>query len=190
MNIAVKPRAGQSKGRASRMPAAEWKTRVPSLGSKDVLVLRNRGLIACGRTIAEAFRRIYHLENACRLQLDVMATNRPFAPPPPAVCEQAARQWEAGAAGIGTGRDEATREWPAMPTRNFEFFPGVGMGPRLRGDDKNIEVSTLSEVPQVPLPSGFPQPPLTASPDSRALARGRQGGSAIQRRTGGLTFIL
>ncbi len=87
---------------------------VQNLGRNDVMILRNHGLIATGRTISEAFRRIYYLEIACRLQLDVMATGRPFAPPPPEVCEHTLKQWDEGAAAIGTGKDEHTREWPAL----------------------------------------------------------------------------
>jgi ribulose-5-phosphate 4-epimerase/fuculose-1-phosphate aldolase len=74
----------------------------------------NHGLIATGRTISEAFRRIYYLEIACRLQLDVMSSGRAFAPPPPEVCEHTLKQWDEGAAAIGTGKDEHTREWPAL----------------------------------------------------------------------------
>jgi ribulose-5-phosphate 4-epimerase/fuculose-1-phosphate aldolase len=92
----------------------EQKRLVASLSDKEVMILRNHGLLATGRSVAEAFRRIYYLEIACRLQLDVMATGRPFAPPPPEVCEHTHRQFEDGAAAIGTGKDQQTREWPAM----------------------------------------------------------------------------
>lgn len=92
----------------------EQKRLVASLGDKEVMILRNHGLLATGRSVAEAFRRIYYLEIACRLQLDVMATGRPFAPPPAEVCEHTHRQFEDGAAAIGTGKDQQTREWPAM----------------------------------------------------------------------------
>jgi len=87
---------------------------VANLGTKDVLILRNHGLLVTGRTVSEAFRRVYYLEIACRLQLDVMASGGAWAPPPPEVCEHTAKQWEEGAAAIGTGKDEQTREWPAM----------------------------------------------------------------------------
>jgi ribulose-5-phosphate 4-epimerase/fuculose-1-phosphate aldolase len=87
---------------------------VANLGDKDVMILRNHGLLVTGRTIPEAFRRLYYLELACQLQLDVMASGRPWAPPAPEVCEHTAQQWRDGAAGIGTGKDDTTREWPAM----------------------------------------------------------------------------
>ncbi len=87
---------------------------VASLGDKHTLILRNHGLLSTGRSVAEAFRRIFFLEQACRLQMDVLSTGRPFSPPAAAVVEHTAAQWEHGAAGIGTGQDEATREWPAL----------------------------------------------------------------------------
>ena len=73
---------------------------VANLGNKDVLILRNHGLLVTGRTVSEAFRRIYYLEIACRLQLDVMASGGSWSPPPPEVCEHTAKQWEEGAAAL------------------------------------------------------------------------------------------
>ncbi len=92
----------------------EQKRLVANLGEKDVMILRNHGLIATGRTISEAFRRLYYLELACRLQIDVMSAAQPWSPPPPEVCEHTAKQWDEGVASIGTGKDAQTREWPAL----------------------------------------------------------------------------
>ena len=61
------------------------------LGSADVLILRNHGLLSVGRTIAEAFLYLYRLESACRVQLDAMACGRLQYPPQEAV-ERSARQ--------------------------------------------------------------------------------------------------
>ncbi|HEY7608689.1 MAG TPA: class II aldolase/adducin family protein [Alphaproteobacteria bacterium] len=102
----------------------EQKRLAANLGDKDVMILRNHGLLATGRSVAEAFRRIYYLEIACRLQMDVMATGRPWAPPPPEVCEHTHRQFEEGAAAIGTGKDQETREWPAMLRLVDRKYPG------------------------------------------------------------------
>jgi len=43
------------------------------LGSANNLVLRNHGLLVCGKTIPEAFLNMYTLENTCRIQLDAQA---------------------------------------------------------------------------------------------------------------------
>ena len=56
---------------------------VSDLGHNDTLILRNHGLLVCGRTIPDAFNRMYFLENACRLQVDAMSAgvDLQFAPP-------------------------------------------------------------------------------------------------------------
>ncbi|WP_395686657.1 class II aldolase/adducin family protein [Caenimonas koreensis] len=43
------------------------------LGSANFLVLRNHGLLVCGKTIADAFLSMYTFENTCRIQLDAQA---------------------------------------------------------------------------------------------------------------------
>lgn len=90
---------------------AERQRLVADLGQRKAMILRNHGLLVCGRSVAEAFRMIYYLEQACRLQLDVMQTGRPIRLPPVAVREHTARQWEGGAASIG---GTTLREWPAL----------------------------------------------------------------------------
>jgi ribulose-5-phosphate 4-epimerase/fuculose-1-phosphate aldolase len=39
------------------------------LGSKNLMLLRNHGTLALGRTVAEAFLRMYFLERACTMQV-------------------------------------------------------------------------------------------------------------------------
>ena len=41
---------------------------VKSLGDKDVLILRNHGLLVCERDIPSAFRLMWHLQRACEVQ--------------------------------------------------------------------------------------------------------------------------
>lgn len=43
------------------------------LGDKYVMIMRNHGLLACGRTAAEAFYYHYFLEMACKIQVDVLS---------------------------------------------------------------------------------------------------------------------
>ncbi len=46
---------------------------VDNLGDCEVMIMRNHGLLACGRTIAQAFTNIYRLELACETQLRALA---------------------------------------------------------------------------------------------------------------------
>ena len=56
------------------MRAGEKVRLASDLGDKSLLILRNHGLLTCGRTIAEAFFNMYTLNEACRIQVDLMAT--------------------------------------------------------------------------------------------------------------------
>jgi len=64
------------------------------LGAKKAMVLRNHGLLTCGRDCAEAFSLMYQLELACRVQMDVLAANAKARIPADAVAEKAASQLE------------------------------------------------------------------------------------------------
>lgn len=44
-----------------------------SLGEKTAMILSNHGLLVAGRTVPEAFLRLYRLERACQVQLDAAA---------------------------------------------------------------------------------------------------------------------
>lgn len=89
----------------------ERKRLVANLGDKRAMILRNHGLLTAGRSVAEAFRLLYYLEQACQVRLDALHTGRPICLPPVSVREHTARQWESGAAGIGA---TTLREWPAL----------------------------------------------------------------------------
>ncbi len=91
---------------------ADEQTRlVRDLGDKRIMILRNHRLLACRRTIPEAFRLIFYFERACRRQLEVLATRAKLSLPDDALAAYTARQWEDGAGAIGGG-GELTREWP------------------------------------------------------------------------------
>ena len=47
-----------------------------SLGDNRAMILRNHGLLVVGRTIPEAFIRLYRLERASQIQLDAAAAGR------------------------------------------------------------------------------------------------------------------
>ncbi|MGE0152497.1 MAG: class II aldolase/adducin family protein [Reyranellaceae bacterium] len=89
----------------------ERKSLVADLGRRSVMILRNHGVLTCGRSVSEAFRLMYYLEQACRLQIEMMATGGRLRLPPAEVMEHTAQQWEGGAANIGTVE---SREWPAL----------------------------------------------------------------------------
>ncbi len=81
------------------------------LGPHSVLVLRNHGLLACGRTIGAAFNTMYWLENACKAQVDVFASGREFTLPPLELARRMARRYGPGGE---TKAEFGTLEWPAL----------------------------------------------------------------------------
>ena len=80
------------------------------LSDRWLMIMQNHGLLAAGRSVAEAFYYLYTLENACKVQVDVMASGArivtPSAPvlqaladynrpPKDAPAEFVTRSWEA-----------------------------------------------------------------------------------------------
>src|SRR5690606_3866576 len=50
-----------------------------ALGDKQILFMKNHGVLAVGDTVAQAYRRLYKLERVCRAQILAMSTGRPLA---------------------------------------------------------------------------------------------------------------
>jgi len=88
---------------------AERERLVHDLGSHHALILRNHGLLTLGRTVREAFERMYYLEMACQIQIDALAGGSAPNLPPPEVARKVAGQFE------NPGRTPvADRDWPAL----------------------------------------------------------------------------
>ncbi|MBR0679154.1 class II aldolase/adducin family protein [Roseomonas eburnea] len=58
---------------------------VKDLGTHNAMILRNHGLLVCGRNVAEAFLNIYYLERACQAQISAMAGGAELVLPPESV---------------------------------------------------------------------------------------------------------
>src|SRR5262244_4065090 len=84
------------------------------IGQHPVLVLRNHGLLATGRNVAEAFSFTYHFERSAEAQLKIMAAlaaGAKIVMPSPETCERQAAQF---ANAVNTPRLGGQREWPAL----------------------------------------------------------------------------
>jgi len=85
-----------------------------SIGNHAVLVLRNHGLLATGRNVAEAFSLTYHFERSAEAQLKIQAaagSGARIVVPSPETCERQAAQF---ANSGNTPRLGGQREWPAL----------------------------------------------------------------------------
>ena len=79
-----------------------------SLGAKQVMLLRNHGLLVAGRSIREAFDLMYYLERACQIQVKLQCSGAEIVTVAPAVAEQVAQVFES------PGRKATERDWPAL----------------------------------------------------------------------------
>jgi len=83
-----------------------------SIGNHPVLVLRNHGLLATGRNVAEAFSSTYHFERSAEAQLKIQAATASGAKiviPSDETCERQAAQFSGN-----MPRLQGQREWPAL----------------------------------------------------------------------------
>lgn len=48
------------------------------LGDKDIVFMKNHGVLVTGETVAQAYRRLYKLERVCRAQILALGTGRPL----------------------------------------------------------------------------------------------------------------
>jgi ribulose-5-phosphate 4-epimerase/fuculose-1-phosphate aldolase len=87
----------------------ERKRLIANLGDAHVMLLRNHGLLAVGKSVAEAFNNMYRLERACRTQLLAQAANDRMLLPPAAVIEKTNRLYRPE-----VRRPMGVLEWPAM----------------------------------------------------------------------------
>jgi ribulose-5-phosphate 4-epimerase/fuculose-1-phosphate aldolase len=79
-----------------------------NLGDKYVLILRNHGLLTCGRTVREAFDLMYYLQRSCEAQVVAQSTGAELILGDDAVAEKVAKQFEK------PGRPSSKKDWPAL----------------------------------------------------------------------------
>jgi ribulose-5-phosphate 4-epimerase/fuculose-1-phosphate aldolase len=88
---------------------AEQEVLVKDLGNSDAMVLRNHGLLTCGRSVGEAFNWMHRMELSCRAQLAAMACNTPLQQVSAQVLEETFQNYQPN-----TRRPYGVMEWPAL----------------------------------------------------------------------------
>ena len=100
---------------------------VADLGDKPVMILRNHGLLATGRSVAEAFLRMFYLEKACEIQLAAQSAGQVILPPAE-VCAHTERQFNAPGRGLKQGEltdpDALQLAWAALLRMLERVAPG------------------------------------------------------------------
>ena len=88
------------------------------------LVLRNHGLLTVGASIPAAFYFMYYLEQAARVQMDVLATGRPITPVPQETIVSTAGQYTSAFNPPAAGH----RMWPSLLRLLDSNYPGWSEG--------------------------------------------------------------
>ena len=83
-----------------------------ALGQKSVLMMGNHGVLVVGKTIPQAFERLYFLERAAQAQVLALSTGRALRLIPDAIIDKTIAQFLAGGA-VG-GRDRAELHFEAL----------------------------------------------------------------------------
>lgn len=103
---------------------AERSSLLASVGDKTLLILRNHGTLAVGRTMPEAFARIWRLERACRFQLAAQSAGEPLRPLPAAVIARTVEQAKVLYGPQASFMPSGKREWSALLRRLDREAPG------------------------------------------------------------------
>jgi ribulose-5-phosphate 4-epimerase/fuculose-1-phosphate aldolase len=82
---------------------------VRDLGGHNAMILRNHGLLVAGASVAQAFNLMYWLEQACRIQVDAMASGTELSMPSKSIIERTYELYQPQAR-----RPFGEMEWPAM----------------------------------------------------------------------------
>lgn len=80
---------------------------VEDLGDLNVMLLRNHGMITCGKTIMEAMFYAYHLEMACKTQCLALQSSEELIYPSEAICKQSVQDL------LNFEKDLGRRDWDA-----------------------------------------------------------------------------
>lgn len=94
---------------------AERERLVADMGDKQVLILRNHGLLTTGESVAEALILMLNLDRACRVQLAIQSSGQAIHPVSHEVSEKTALQYAGGnTARLKGTADRYAREWRAL----------------------------------------------------------------------------
>jgi ribulose-5-phosphate 4-epimerase/fuculose-1-phosphate aldolase len=91
------------------------------LGQRNVMILRNHGLLVAGHTIPQTVVSMYRLERACQVQIAAGHAGGKFRLPPPEVCEATARIEEVG---WGPKGGAGEKEFAALVRLMDDLDPG------------------------------------------------------------------
>jgi ribulose-5-phosphate 4-epimerase/fuculose-1-phosphate aldolase len=82
---------------------------IKDMGAKNLMILRNHGTLAVGKTCADAFLRMYYLERACTMQVRALSGGAKLNAANQGVAEKTAMQGQRGFEGL-----LGSLSWPGL----------------------------------------------------------------------------
>ncbi|QIL82725.1 class II aldolase/adducin family protein [Diaphorobacter sp. HDW4A] len=79
-----------------------------NLGTLNVMILRNHGLLVCGDNIPDAFDQMYYLERACQIQIAAQSSGEELIESSDTVASRVAAQFDR------PGRPSKDKHWPPL----------------------------------------------------------------------------
>ena len=79
---------------------------IANIGNKNLLILRNHGLLTCGRSIPEAFYNMWALQRSCEVQVACDATGKNIIPVSDEILAKAEQLMTIQSAGTPSGQLE------------------------------------------------------------------------------------
>lgn len=101
---------------------AEKARLVADLGDANQMILRNHGLLTCGRGVPEAFLAMYRLQRACEIQIAAQAGGGRLIRVPQDIVDGMPEQAREVSKGLG-----AHLAWPGLLRRLDRHFPGYAV---------------------------------------------------------------
>lgn len=92
------------------------------LGTANYLVLRNHGLLTCGKSVADAFLSMYTFENACQIQIAAQSGGAELTQVNPRIVEGVGQAMRVQTGGLG-----GSFVWPSLIRRLDRLDPGYRM---------------------------------------------------------------
>ncbi len=89
------------------------------LGQANFLMLRNHGLLTCGRSVADAFLSMYTFEAACKIQIDALSGGGELTHVHPQIVEGVGKAMKVQTGGLG-----GAFVWPSLIRKLDRTDPG------------------------------------------------------------------
>jgi len=86
---------------------------VADLGDHNAMILRNHGLLVCGKSVGDAFNQLWRMERSCQTQIMALSCNTKLVFPPAEISQKTFDKMT-GRGERGPNTMKAASAWPAL----------------------------------------------------------------------------